>query len=121
MHDVEAVGEPRGPFLHGRGNTLRENGIELDRNHTVDDVEQGEGERTQAGPDLEHDILRADPGDVDDAAHRVRVVHEVLAELLRRAHPELLRECTDLGGSEQRGEAARRSRGGPRSGFGIVC
>ena len=105
-------GTPRVERADRAREALGESRIEFDGHHPIDDVEQSEGERTQARPDLEHHIVAVDTRDVHDAAHRVGVMDEVLSELLCRTHPELLRERADLCGSEQGGEAAGRSRGG---------
>ena len=64
---------------------------------------QPEGKRAQPGADLDDDVVGAQLRGRDDAANRVRVVHEVLAELLRRGHPELAGQLADLNGSEEVG------------------
>src|SRR5690606_22811244 len=56
--------------------------------------------------DLQHMVGGPDPGRVDDPAHRVRVVHEVLPECLGRLKPDLLGEPADLAGAEQMVERA---------------
>ncbi len=84
----QQVGEPR-VDLHGDDLRTR--------------LQQPEGQRAEAGSDLQHPGAGADAGEPDDAPHRVRVVYEVLAEPLRRREPEPLREAAHVGRAEESG------------------
>ncbi len=86
---------------HGRRERAGEQRVDLDRHDPGTGLEQAKSQRAQTGPDLDHDLARRDAGDPHDPPNRVRIMQEVLAERLGRAHPELRRERTDLGRSEQ--------------------
>ena len=61
---------------------VRERVVELDCVDVAGPVGQALREHAQAGPDLEHDVLRAELGEALDHAEDVLVDEEVLAELL---------------------------------------
>ena len=70
-------------------------------------LEQAEGQRAEAGADLQHDVVRTDPGRRDDAADGVGVGDEVLAALLARPQPEPPDQLADRAGVEQTGGRSR--------------
>ena len=110
QHELElvvAIGQRGRAIGDSGGQMLGEHRIDLDRHHLVDDIEQRQGQRAEAGADLEHGVGAAHPGGGDDPAHGIAVVHEVLSELLGRAYAEPLGQRPHLGGPEQCGLAAR--------------
>ena len=54
--------------------------VELDGSDLGSGLDQGEGERTQPGPDLDHVVTRLDAGQSHDPPDRVGVDDEVLTE-----------------------------------------
>ena len=54
--------------------------VVLDRDDVGARVGQAERERAEPGADLDDMVGRLDAGEADDAPHRVRIDHEVLAE-----------------------------------------
>jgi hypothetical protein len=53
--------------------------VELDGRHLGTGLDQGEGEGTQPGPDLDHVVARLDAGQSHDPPDRIRVDDEVLS------------------------------------------
>lgn len=87
------------------GNRLRqasrETFVDLDGRDARARLEEAKRERTEARPHLEDVLTLLDLRRLHDAPHRAGVVHEVLAELLRRLQVELLRQIANLGWAEQ--------------------
>ena len=98
---------PAGCPLGGRRRQpVGEHRVDLDGDHGARGLEQREGQRAEARADLEHDVVGTDLGETDDAAHRVGVVDEVLAQALGGSQVELRGESPDV----TRPEQARRTR-----------
>ena len=70
--------------------------VELDRAHVRTGVGQRDGERTDAGSDLDDPLAGLQLGEADDPARGVLVGEEVLAERLRRPDPVAREELADL-------------------------
>lgn len=87
------------------GNRLRqasrETFVDLDGRDARARLEEAKRERTEARPHLEDVLTLLDLRRLHDAPHRSRVVHEVLAELLRGGHVELCGKLADLVGAKQ--------------------
>src|SRR6266498_4102477 len=64
---------------------LGERAVDLDRMHERDAVGEVARQDAEPGADLEHDVVRLEPGEPSDHAEDVLVDEEVLAELLLRA------------------------------------
>ena len=117
QHDLEAVGVVRCVRRDGGGQPVGEERVDLDRHHAPRDVEEGQGQRAEAGADLDDDVVAGDAGLAHDPAHGVGVDDEVLPALLGRAQVELGGELTHLGRPEESragrrsGHAAKPSRG----------
>jgi len=77
--------------------------VDLDGHHPGPLVEQPEGERSEARPDFEHDLPGCKISDPGNAPDRVRVVHEVLPERLRRPQPDPVGEKPNVRHAEQIG------------------
>jgi len=75
--------------------------VDLDGHHPVGDLQQGEGQRTEAGADLQCDIIGSDSGQLDDPAHGVGIGDEILAALLGRAQVQPGGEFPYRGGIQQ--------------------
>ncbi len=101
VHDLEAVGEVGPLALDRGGQSLGEHVVDLDRDDALHVRQQREGERAEAGADLDDDVVGLELGGADDAPHGVAVDDEVLAALLGGTYAEPLREQTDLGGAQQ--------------------
>jgi hypothetical protein len=85
--EAERVGEVErhvGARPERRAQLGLETAIELDRVHMGDAVCEVASEHAETGPDLEHDVVRLEPGQPADHAEDVLVDEEVLAELLLR-------------------------------------
>ena len=86
---VEGIGLHEGGSRVGTGQDLVEHGdqvpVELDGGHVRPGFDQGEGQRAQAGTDLDHPVAGADARQPDDAPDSVRVDDEVLAQGPARA------------------------------------
>ena len=107
-HDLAALGDGGRVLGEGPRQARGQQLVELDGHDPVDDLEQGQGQRPQAGADLDHDVVRPDAGLAHDAAHGVGVDDEVLPALLGGAQVELGGELTHLRRPEQ-----------PRTGGGV--
>ena len=87
--------------------------------HGCSGLEQPEGEGAEPRADLHHALAGDDSRCLDDAAHRVGVDHEVLAELLGWLNAEKIGEAPDLRRPEQAhassDESMAWSYGEPRS------
>ncbi len=107
-----AVGrqEPRGVEGHGvgvdhlgadgfddRAQHREQVAIHFDRDDLGAGLGQGEGERTEARPDLKDVGPGSDIGEPGDAAHRVRIGHEVLTERPARSQSVGVEERRDVG------------------------
>src|SRR5580698_2538043 len=84
--------------------------IHLDRGHLAGGREQGQGQRAEPRPDLEHDVLRFECGQRHDAPDRARVGDEVLAQPLGRPDVQLPGQVPDLPRGQRRRGGARRRR-----------
>ena len=69
-----------GVFGNGLRQPLREYRVDFDGDHGGAAVEQSQRERPEAGTYFQDQVRPADSGGRNDAAHRVGVVDEVLAE-----------------------------------------
>jgi hypothetical protein len=78
----------------------REAVVDLDRRRRRAGLEDREGQRSEARPDLDHAVAGRHGCHVHDLADRVRVDDEVLPEL-RRGDVEFGGEGADLGGAEE--------------------
>ena len=87
-HHLEAVRLRRRALRDRRREGRGQHRVDLDGHHSRGDVQQGEGQRAEAGPDLEDHVVGTDAGVAHDPAHRVGVDHEVLPALLGRAQVE---------------------------------
>jgi hypothetical protein len=96
LDDREAVGEIGPAGGHGLRQQGREPRVDLHGHDAVDRRQQAQRQRAEARTDLQDDVLGA-----DDAADRVGVVQEVLAERLGRPQVELLGQLADRGGTQQ--------------------
>jgi len=65
----------------------------------------------ETGADLQHHVTRLDLCLPHDAAHRVRIDHEVLPATLRRLHPELIGQPTQLPGRQRHWRSEARCGG----------
>ena len=101
LHDREPVGEVRGAGGHRHRQLGGQARIDLDGDHARGGRQQPEGQRAEAGPDLEDDVVRAQLRGAHDPPDRVGVVQEVLAEALRRPQLELLGQLADRGRAQQ--------------------
>ena len=79
--------------------------VELERDDLCTRLGQREGERPEAGTDLEHAVAVADPRQAHDSAGGVRIGEEVLAQRAARAQPVL---------REQGAHGRRREEAHPR-------
>src|SRR5262245_19427124 len=75
--------------------------IDLDSGHSGAPVEQGQGQRTETGTDLEDVVMPIDTGGRNDAPNGVRVVDEILAKRLARPEINLFRQVSYLGPPEE--------------------
>ena len=117
VHEREVVGAVRQPGPHGRGKPAGELVVDLDGDDPVRGLQQRQGQRAQAGPDLQHDVVRAHIGGAHDPAHGVRVDDEVLPALLGRADAHRRGQFTDVGRTEE-GVRGVGHRDGARVGIG---
>ncbi len=91
-----------GGVLRDRGRQLRRQDlVELHRGDVRCHLEQPEGQRSQAGTDLDDNVIGADTGRTHDASHGVGVDDEILPALLGRADAAGLGQAADVSGSEQ--------------------
>ena len=103
-----------------RGQTLREPVVDLDRRRRRPGLEDREGQRSEARPDLDHTVAGRHGCHVHDLADGVRIDDEVLPELLGRGDVELGGEGADLGGAEEgHGHGVQPIRGRPRPHRGL--
>ncbi len=93
---------------------LGEPAVDLHGDDARAGLEEAEGEGSEARPHLDHVRAGLDARDPHDAAHRVGVDDEVLAELLGGRDAEQLGEVADLGGAEERRRGGGSGRGGCR-------
>jgi hypothetical protein len=105
--DVEAVSARGQPLGDGRGERSAEHRVDLDRDDAPDALEQSERERAEAGADLDDDVVLVESRRAHDAAHRVGVDDEVLAERLGRPHAQAYGEARTSAGPSRPG--SRRS------------
>jgi len=76
--------------------------VDLDGEHCADPgLEQGQRERAEPWPDLEHHIVRPQGRQRSNPPHRALFHHEVLPEPLGGPHPEAISHTADLGRPEQ--------------------
>ena len=66
-----------------------ESAVELDRMHQTNPLRKVVGQHSETRADLEHDVLRVEPGKPVDHAEDVLVDQEVLAEIAVRCDGEL--------------------------------
>src|SRR5438552_2272657 len=83
-------------------------GVGLHRGHRGAGLRQGQRERAQPGPDLDHPIAGTDARQAGDAADRVGVDDEVLAEGPPRAQTVLGQQVDDLPARESHATIAYR-------------
>ena len=83
--------------------------VDLDRRHRGARLGQSEGERAEAGADLDDLVAGADSGEAGDAADRVRIDDEVLAEARLGLEPVVWRvsAATSPGHAWQRHQVMR--------------
>ena len=99
--DDQALGERRGAFGHRGGQARGEHRVDLDGVDGGHLGQQGQRERAEARPDLQHHVVRRQLGRPHDAAHGVGVVHEVLPQPLGRAQIQLRGQRPHLDRAEQ--------------------
>ncbi len=75
--------------------------VDLDGGDRRTGVGEGEGERAQAGADLDDRLARLHAGEARDAAHRVGIGHEVLAERPAGAETVTVEQLADLAAAQQ--------------------
>ena len=107
---MEGVDALRSVGLDRRGELGGQGRVDLDGGHAPGDGQKWKGERAEPRTDLEHVVVRADPGEAHDAAHRVRVDDEVLPPLLRGPDRQAVRQLADM----DRPEGGRALQGGRR-------
>ena len=98
---ASAPGVPGGGLRQRAG----EHRVDLHGVHVPGDRQQPQGQRAEARPDLQGHVVGGQAGGGDDPTHGVRVVHEVLAQLLGGRDAQPGGEFPDL----RRAEETRRS------------
>ncbi len=69
------------------GGHCGESSIDLDRHNISTGLDQRQRERSQAGPDLDDQITRADEREGGNPSNRVRIGHKVLTQLSTGREP----------------------------------
>ena len=101
------------------GEMRLEPAVELDRVHARDSLGEVFGQDPQAGPDLEHDVVRVELGEPPDDAEDVVVDEEVLSEIAVGCDRELhgSENAAAAFGVDLRAEVVRVDAAGPGERF----
>ena len=106
---MEAVGGLAHAGAHSLGQGGSQGRVDLDGTHARAHFQECKRQGAEARADLDDLVPFLDAADCDDLAYRASVVHEVLAQHLRRANTERLGDGLHFEGTEEarlRGDGA---------------